>query len=87
MNKPQPSGTMSRANNAETEDKCRARHGVAFEPIVSDLLVAWQKTREAIGRVETSQTAQLSDAMSHLVDARGEMESAVREFMMYALSR
>ena len=57
-----------------------------FEPLVGDLFIAWQKTREAIGRVETSQPAQLSSAMEELVIARREMENVIRALMVYASS-
>jgi hypothetical protein len=60
---------------------------LAFEPIVSDLFICWQRTREAIGSVETSQPAQLSKAMDDLISARAEMESAIRKFMIFAVSR
>lgn len=56
------------------------RESSEFFP-VSDLLVAWQRTREAIGRVETSQPAQMTEAIGELVAARDEMERTIRALM------
>lgn len=55
--------------------------------IFSDVIVSWQKVREAIGKVETSQPTKMSESMGALLIARAEMDLAVRAFFEHAVSR
>lgn len=48
---------------------------------IAPLLIAWQKTREAIGSVETSQPYQMSAAMNRLISAREDMEKSVNALL------
>lgn len=55
--------------------------------IFSDVIVSWQKVREAIGKVETSHLAKMSESMGALLIARSEMDLAIRAFFEHAVSR
>ena len=54
---------------------------------ISDLLVVWQRTREAIGSLENAQPMQLSRAMRELLDSRDAMESMIHGVMLRISSR
>lgn len=55
--------------------------------VVAPVLVAWQATREAIGRVQCSTPDQISEAMGRLVDARRDMEDAVQDLIAVGFMR
>lgn len=48
---------------------------------ISPLLIAWQRTRVAIGSVETALPKQMSSAMDELIAARAEMERSVNALL------
>lgn len=50
-------------------------------------LIAWQRTREAIGRLEVSQPRQITEAMAELIAARRDMEIAVSALINPRLER